>query len=60
MEPAASTPMPRPVGAQYDPVRQLRVDAERRPVIEMGPPTAPKTGSTDGSDGDPSEDYVND
>ncbi|HEY2762506.1 MAG TPA: putative ATP-grasp-modified RiPP [Pseudonocardiaceae bacterium] len=45
---------------RYDPVRQVRVDGEGRPLIEMGPPTAPTTGSTDGSEGDPSEDYVND
>lgn len=48
-----------PVG-DYDPVRQIRVDGEGRPLIEMGPPTAPTTGSTDGSEGDPSEDYNND
>jgi hypothetical protein len=41
-------------------VRQIRLDNEGRPLIEMGPPTAPKTGSQDGSDGDPSEDYHND
>ncbi len=50
---------PSPVG-DYDPVRQIRVDGEGRPLIEMGPPTAPTTGSTDGSEGDPSEDYNND
>ncbi|WP_236795167.1 putative ATP-grasp-modified RiPP [Amycolatopsis sp. GM8] len=44
----------------YDHGRQVQVDEEGRPLIEMGPPTAPTTGSTDGSDGDPSEDYVND
>lgn len=45
---------------RYDPVRQVRVDGEGRPLIEIGPPTAPTTGSTDGSEGDPSEDYNND
>jgi len=60
MCPAKSTPIPRPVAAYFDHERQLRVDGEGRPVIEMGPPTAPTTGSTDGSDGDPSEDYHND
>lgn len=44
----------------YDPVRQVRVDSQGRPVLDMGPPTAPTTGSTDGSEGDPSEDYHND
>ncbi len=44
----------------YDHVRQVWVDGEGRPLIEMGPPTAPTTGSTDGFEGDPSEDYVND
>lgn len=52
--------VPAPVAAEYDHERQLRLDGEGQPVIEMGPPTAPTTGSTDGSDGDPSEDYVND
>ncbi|WP_369126859.1 putative ATP-grasp-modified RiPP [Amycolatopsis vastitatis] len=50
---------PSPVG-DFDPVRQIRVDSEGRPLLEMGPPTAPTTGSTDGSEGDPSEDYHND
>lgn len=50
---------PSPVG-HYDPVQQIRVDGEGRALIEMGPPTAPTTGSGDGSDGDPSEDYHND
>jgi putative ATP-grasp target RiPP len=60
MCPATTTPLPRPVAAEYDPVRQLRIDGKGQPVMEMGPPTAPTTGSQDGSDGDPSEDYVND
>lgn len=50
---------PSPAG-HYDHERQVRVDGEGRPLIEMGPPTAPTTGSQDGSEGDPSEDYVND
>lgn len=59
MAPVAFRGEPQPTGT-YDPARQVRVDGEGRPLIEMGPPTAPTTGSTDGSDGDPSEDYVND
>jgi putative ATP-grasp target RiPP len=50
---------PSPAGT-YDPIQQFRVDATGRPLLEMGPPTAPKTGSMDGSEGDPSEDYHND
>ncbi|MCY7342088.1 MAG: putative ATP-grasp-modified RiPP [Pseudonocardia sp.] len=50
---------PCPVGA-YDPVRQVRIDDEGRPLIDMAEPTAPTTGSADGSEGDPSEDYHND
>lgn len=50
---------PSPVGS-YDPVRQIRVDNEGRPLISMGDPSADTTGSTDGSEGDPSEDYHND
>jgi putative ATP-grasp target RiPP len=46
--------------ADYDHDRQIRVDGQGRPLIEMGPPTAKTTGSTDGSDGDPSEDWHND
>lgn len=50
---------PSPAGT-YDPIQQIRIDATGRPLIEMGPPTAPTTGSMDGSEGDPSEDYHND
>ncbi|MBB5152529.1 putative ATP-grasp-modified RiPP [Saccharopolyspora phatthalungensis] len=50
---------PGPQGT-YNPVRQIRVDGDGRPVIVAGPPTAPTTGSQDGSEGDPSEDYHND
>lgn len=50
---------PQPIG-EYDPARQIRVDIDGRPLLEMGPPTAPTTGSQDGSEGDPSEDYHND
>lgn len=59
MAPIEFNGVPGPVG-DYDPIRQIRVDANGRPLMEMGPPTAPTTGSTDGSDGDPSEDYHND
>ncbi|OLZ43176.1 hypothetical protein BS329_40245 [Amycolatopsis coloradensis] len=59
MKPAPATGEPGPAGV-YDPVRQIRVDGDGRPLLEMGPPTAPSTGSTDGSEGDPSEDYHND
>lgn len=59
MAPIPFQGVPSPVGV-YDPLRQIRVDGEGRPLIEMGPPTAPTTGSTDGSEGDPSEDYNND
>lgn len=48
------------VEATYDPRRQLHVDRQGRPVVTMGDPTAVTTGSTDGSEGDPSEDYHND
>ena len=50
---------PSPAGT-YDPIQQFRVDATGRPLPEMGPPTAPTTGSMDGSEGDPSEDFIND
>lgn len=50
---------PSPVG-HYDPLRQIRVDGDGRPLVDPDPPTAPTTGSTDGSEGDPSEDYHND
>jgi putative ATP-grasp target RiPP len=59
MAPIPFEGVPGPVGV-YDPSRQIRVDGGGRPLIEMGPPTAPTTGSTDGSEGDPSEDYNND
>jgi putative ATP-grasp target RiPP len=59
MAPVQFQGVPSPAG-RYDSARQIRVDGEDRPLIEMGPPTAPTTGSTDGSDGDPSEDYHND
>lgn len=50
---------PGPQGT-YDPARQLRVDDDGLPTVVAGPPTAPTTGSQDGSEGDPSEDYHND
>lgn len=63
MEPAHDGRPGRAAGApssEYDPERQIRVDREGRPLLEMGPPTAPTTGSTDGSEGDQSRDYHND
>jgi putative ATP-grasp target RiPP len=59
MAPVEFTGTPTPANT-YDPVRQIRVDLEGRPLMEMGPPTADKTGSMDGSEGDPSEDFNND
>lgn len=59
MVPVPFRSVPSPEG-HYDHVRQVWIDGEGCPLIEMGPPTAPTTGSTDGSEGDPSEDYVND
>ncbi|WP_236789645.1 putative ATP-grasp-modified RiPP [Amycolatopsis sp. GM8] len=58
--PSKSSRVPAPLAAEYDHLRQMRVDVMGRPLIEMGDPTAVTTGSTDGSDGDPSEDYHND
>jgi putative ATP-grasp target RiPP len=50
--------VPSPAG-HYDHEQQVRVDGEGRPLIEMGPPTAPTTGQQDGDEG-PSEEYLND
>lgn len=44
MAPVLFRGVPSPEG-HYDHVRQVWVDGEGRPLIEMGPPTAPTTGS---------------
>ncbi|MDQ0376475.1 putative ATP-grasp-modified RiPP [Amycolatopsis thermophila] len=59
MSPVPASSTPASPGGTYDPVRQVRV-YEGRPLIEMGPPTAITTGSQDGDEGDPSEDWHND
>ncbi|WP_052372731.1 putative ATP-grasp-modified RiPP [Amycolatopsis taiwanensis] len=58
MAPIPFEGVPSPAG-HYDHERQVRVDGEGRPLIEMGPPTAPTTGQQDGDEG-PSEEYLND